>query len=289
MPGSITSHKADMTTSLEWVQKWTRVNLAYHRSHDMTTTLEWVQKWTSINLSHYRSHPHWEDAIQEALLHAWKDIESGEYEPFHILNRAKQRAWAFMHNNKRATGSPPLSRDGIGTAESDAQMWKIAHWRREYWELHDKWPSYAEVAKVFDISTSSVERQIMRHREGRYNHAVYVPRGDGHRTLAPSYFNPISIDGMSDSLNDEGKDSETYNQIRFSTGDMEDIMISNLDFYRILDQVSEESRKVLFLVYVMGYTQPQVGKELGYKANHNQNGYKRIRKAHKEVKEILDV
>lgn len=252
-------------------------------------SLEEVIRWTKINLRSYRGHAKYEDALQEASIRAWKDMESGKYSFLHVVRRAAIWGRSFLQkDHSRTTGSPPLSRDSISTGKSDAQMWAIDEYRQEYFKTHGKFPRNTDVGKMFEMSSTDVDRQVQRRRDGKWDHARYVNNADGTRSIHPDYSTPTHIEAMKDTLG--GTDSKSPYEFLFpdeAPGPEE--LVLNLDFYNLLSEVSETNREVLYMFCVLGYNTTEIGRACGYERNLNQNGYKRLKRAKTEAEKYLTV
>lgn len=107
----------------------------------------YLEKFLRYKLYHYRDDLEFEDAIQEGLIRAWKDHETGNYEIAHLRNRA----WSWSHNylykeGTYATGSElKRSREGITKKSGDATREKVQAFQNEYYAIHEKKPSYKDI------------------------------------------------------------------------------------------------------------------------------------------------
>lgn len=212
-----------------------------------------VEKMVRAAIRSYKADLRYEDAVQEALIHAWKDAESGEYTFNHVVNRAKVWARSFLQKPyARTTGAPPLSRDGVTTEDAERKRQKITSYVHEFTKLHDRKPSNQEVSQGLGIPLATVAQQRINIATGAYDHALYEGEGK-RRRIASVYFQPAHLDAVVDPDStwwtaDHGFEAES---------------IANMDFERLLKGLSAESRDVIYYHVFMGYNKRETSQHCG--------------------------
>ena len=238
--------------------------------------LKTVEKMVRTAIKSYRQDLRYEDAVQEALIHAWKDIQSGEYDFNHMTNRAKLWARSFLQKPyARTTGAPPLSRDGVTTEDAERKRQKITSYVHEFSKLHDRKPSNSEVAQALGIPLATVAQQRINIATGAYDHAIYEGEGK-RRRIASAYFNPAHLDAVIDPdtsawAADHGFENET---------------VANLDFERLLSGLSTDSRNVIYYHVFMGYNKRETSQFIGITQRQLDT---RLQRALDEVRAYYDV
>lgn len=249
-------------------------------------TLKDVKLYLSRVLRSYARSPRYEDALQEGLLYAWRDIESGKYEndAGYIFLRARQRATAHIQKvYERTTGSPALDREGKERSGGRAAREKISAYMDEFWALHDRAPVAREVGAALGMSKQSATEHMRKLKTGQYSHAIYEDYGGANR-LARSYFTTRSIDEMD--LHPDGSVKEKQEWLidgKDSVQEAED----RLDFERLLSQLSDHTHRVLHMVFVLGYNYTEVAEAVGYTSHTNSYGSRVVLKAVAEARELL--
>jgi RNA polymerase sigma factor (sigma-70 family) len=215
--------------------------------------LKSVEKMVRTAIRSYRHDLRYEDAVQEALIHAWKDLQSGEYEFNHVLNRAKLWARSFLQKHyARTTGSPPLSREGVTTEDAERKRQKITSYVHEFSKLHDRKPSNSEVSKALGIPLATVAQQRINIATGAYDHAIYEGEGKNRR-ISSVYFQPAHLDAVID------PDSSWW----AADHGFENDSIASMDFERLLSGLSAESRDVIYYHVFMGYNKRETSQHCG--------------------------
>jgi RNA polymerase sigma factor (sigma-70 family) len=219
----------------------------------MIDQLKTIEKMVRVAIKSYRHDLRYEDAVQEALIHAWKDIQSGNYDFNHTTNRAKLWARAFLQKHyARTTGSPPLSRDGVTTEDAERKRQKIISYVHEFSKLHDRKPSNSEVAKALGMPLATVAQQRINISTGAYDHAIYEGEGKNRR-ISSVYFNPAHLDAVID------PDTSSW----ASDNGFENESVANLDFERLLSSLSEDSRYAIYYHVFMGYNKRETSQHMG--------------------------
>lgn len=241
--------------------------------------LEHVRKYLTTCLVKYRGHSEYEDAFQEGMIRAWKDIEDGNTEFLHVARRARVWAFNFIQDSatgrRRATGAHKLTNDGRRSSQGEASREKISSFVEQYFELHDKRPSNVEISQATGLSTSVVSYQLKQLRDGKgINHAIYADHYGEQRIDYKAY--------TIGHITDENRDY--LSSLQKVTWEEE--FIDELDFYRTLEMVDPVHREVLYWHHVEGYNAKEVARLLGT-AGNSTTGIRRIRAAHDAVKAAL--
>lgn len=254
-----------------------------------TLDLSTVERIVRSNIRSYRDDPRFEDAVQEALIRAWKDMESGDYveDLGYIINRAKLWARSFLQRKStRTTGSPPLSRDGKMTEQGEKTRQKIMSYTSEYFRLHNRKPSNRETAKALGLTLTTVANQRINIAKGHYDHAVYdVEDKTGRRRLAKTYFLPVHLDSVFTSTMDSDGSSDPRTDALVAIPSFEGDVLDEMSFRSLLDQIPEENRKAVYLHYGLGYSLVECSQILGIT---QKIFYTRMAKAKDEIRAIMD-
>lgn len=217
-------------------------------------------------------HPDFEDAVQEAIIHAWRDIETGGYTFAHVVNRAALQGKKLLAD-KRATitGKARRSKEGTVSAQGEATREKINMFIRDYVDIHEKMPTNKEIAAAVGVSNSTV----ITHRKRGYTNVGAdggVTRHNYSESSLESYMTAADIDADECPL--------------FAQDSFEDSLIEDLDFQNLLASLSEESAKALTL-YVMGYIDREIAEAFGYDKHPQPMGNKIKKRALKEARRVL--
>lgn len=212
-----------------------------------------IEKIVRHAIYSYRADLRYEDAVQEALIRAWKDIESGNEEFHHVANRAKIWARGFLGKHyARTTGSPPLSKDGVTTEEAERKRQKIIAYVHEFAKLHDRKPSNSEVSQALGMPLATVAQQRINIATGQYDHAVYEAEGT-RRRISSSYSKPVHMDAFESPDRDMMASKTTFE------GDV----IAQIDFELLMKTLTDESRHVVYYHIFMGYNKRESSQYMG--------------------------
>lgn len=241
--------------------------------------LKEVERVVRIGIVSFVTDDRYEDAVQEALIRAWKDIEAGETENFWLVaNRAKIWARSFLGKpHARPTGAPKMSRDGKTTAHATLMVEKVKAFTYEFNKLHGRGPSGTELASGLGMNPHTATMYQRKIREGRIDHAMYdESEGPGHRRAAASYFKPTHI--TDDSINQE----------TFSLEGFEDTLIAEMDFFRLVEKIPAPYNTVLYLRFALGYTTKEIAEHMEPGVKYaSVTGQRRLKKALEMAKEAL--
>lgn len=234
-----------------------------------------IEKIVRKAISSYRHDHRYEDAVQEALIRAWKDIEDGIDDFHHVTNRAKVWARGFLGKPyARTTGSPPLSRDGVTTEDAERKRQKIISYEHEFFKLHERKPKNSEVSQALGIPLATVAQQRINIATGQYDHAVYESEGT-RRRISSSYFKPVHMDAF------EAPDKDLIAAKTSFEGDV----IAQLDFEALLHKLTEDSRQVIYYHVFMGYNKRETSQCMGISQRQLDT---RLQRALDEVRAVYD-
>lgn len=227
--------------------------------------------------------PDWDDALQEALIRAWKDVQDGSYDYNHIVNRSEMWARKYLFpgsNAQKATGSSRV--DTTGYVRNAAMRDKIKLFRDEYITLHGKPPTQVVVGKALGLSQHQVSYYMKRLNtvqvqrkadEKRIDNSAYrfeaLPSGrhDGDSDFAPEFSKLISEES-------------------FESG-----LVADLAFQQRLNKFDDETRRALILHLECDWTFTDIGWHLwpdspGWTAARSR-AQRLIKKAKKELEQSL--
>lgn len=247
---------------------------------------EAIEGYVRRSLYSYRTHDMMDDAVQEAMIRAWKDHEEGITEQSYLCRRAKIWAFNFLRDaptgRRTATGAPKKSLEGRQDSRGQKTREKITQFLESYRELHEKDPKIYEVAEATGLSTAVVSYQWKNIREGKTkSNALYTDeygeRRIDYRAYSIGHFTTDNEDPIFGYLSKSDRHTESF----------EDDLLGDLDFNMLLGKVDEVHRKVLYLHHVLGYNAKEVAGALGYEKVSNV-GSRRIKAAHEAVRAVVD-
>lgn len=212
-----------------------------------------------------------DDLFQEGLIHAWKVVESGDYNNFHhVVNKAKSAIRKRVSEKSiRAFGAPPLSQEAY-TRESPNRE-KVFRYIEEYLDLHREWPTSVQISKSTGVYQVGCSRYLKNFREGRYSHATYTVRANGDRRISEDYFKSNTpLDGL------ENLDKQSFVRVE----SFEEELIAQDSAIQLLKAVPAPHDKVLYLRYIEGWTQAEIGEHFSPKSKDPQQvGFNRVTRA----------
>ncbi|MCA1841241.1 MAG: hypothetical protein ABR585_12890 [Gemmatimonadaceae bacterium] len=200
----------------------------------------------------YGTHGEKEDALQEALIRAWKDHQEGSYDFNHMVNRAENWARKYLFpgsNAQKATGSTRV--DTSGFVRKPELREKIRLFMDEYLRLHGKKPSQATVAKSLGMTQSSVSYYLKRMSNGG---TTPIKTKDGSRIDYGAY-RSVALEDITGY--GENKDSD-YNY-RIPTDGFESSLMADLHFQQILNGYDLEMQQILVLYCECDWTFKDIG------------------------------
>lgn len=248
----------------------------------MGIEFEAVKRYLRKALDSWWEHPRFEDAIQEGVIQAWRDVDAGIGPDLKILRRAKLKSRTFLINPDRsATGAPRRSHDGSVTEEGERKREKVRMYMDEFYAIHDRLPYQKEIAQAVGVSESTADRIKRDLRDGRFNHAQYEYTESGYKRLARSYFSEVHLDGL---VSEVEKGDASYVKHFDSGYNLEDEVLGDLGFADVLSSLEPEDREILYLRFYLGWNATEIGKHLGIS---RQLGNKRVSRAVNRARRLL--
>ena len=212
-----------------------------------------------------------DDLFQEGLIHAWKVVESGDYNDFHhVVNKAKVAIRKRVSERSiRAFGAPPLSQEAY-TRESPNRE-KVFQYIQSHLDLHNAWPTSHQISQATGVYQTGCSRYLKSFREGRYSHATYTVRSNGDRRISEDYFkNNTPLDAI------ENLDRASFVRVE----SFEEDLISQDAAVQLLKAVPTPHDKILCMRYLEGWTQAEIGAYFNPESkDHQQVGFNRVTRA----------
>jgi RNA polymerase sigma factor (sigma-70 family) len=245
----------------------------------------YLEKFLRYKLFHYRDDLEFEDAIQEGLIRAWKDHESGKYEPNHLRNRA----WSWAHNflykdGTYATGTElKRSREGITKKHGDAIREKVQQYQKEYYAIHAKKPSYQTVAEGTGFSKSQVAVAIRSLKTMNHIKPAYYVDSTGKTRLDHSAYRPSPLYQVD--LN--GEECIDPRAEKLTVENWEEEYIGTQAFGKMIEFLKWDSKAIVILYFMYGYSQREIAIHLGYSDTKSGQAIvsRLFRKALEDIKE----
>lgn len=224
----------------------------------------------------------YEDALQEGVIRAWKDIQEGSTDNLKILHRAKVWSLAYLSDpHKLHTGQPRRSRSGIVTGAAHKTYEEVRKFSDTFFAEHGRKPTSPEVAESLGISTSSAASFIKKLKSGySSNHTVtntYEEHNDGNRRLKRELFQNWDINVLFEKQTGEDSNKELSQYI--PTVEFEDDVISRVAFTEMIKDLPLRDRTVLYYHYVEDLDDLKLSEIIGSKTPRKQAGYKARRRA----------
>lgn len=255
-----------------------------------------VEKYLAVSLSRFRIMlpDLWEDALQEGLIQAWRDVEAGVEPKLKVLRRAKLKAKSYFNRNgEHSFGKPKVSRAGL--RRDSTVIDKVTTYLDEFVPVYDRVPQGTEVAKALGISPASASLALKNIREGRIDHMKY--REDGRKDW--DHYKVVSLQAF-DGSGDAGvgiygaRNSNTgweENQIitpHIDSPSFEESSVAYMDVISVMKKLAPHHQEVLYLHLFQGYNTGDIGRHLGYTKNISQLGNKAILNAVNQARIALD-
>lgn len=211
-----------------------------------------------------------DDLHQEAVIHAWKIMESGDHDGFwHVVNKGLTKARAYASRDSlRPFGAPKLERDGFN--QPSAYREKVFQYVQEYLALHNEWPTGKAASEALGIPAASCNHHIRRYRQGKFDHAKYEIRANGERRISDEY-----IKGRQ-SLDTLGEFTETH---IIGEDSFEDNLVSRMAFMNVVGSLPGDHGKVLALFFCEGLTAAEIAEYFGTKSRAHTIGHRKIAQA----------
>ncbi len=198
----------------------------------------------------FGTHADKDDALQEALIRTWKDVESKKYDYNHIVNRAETWARKYLFpgaNAQKSTGSSRVTTDGF--ARRPEMREKIRLFRDEYRKLHGTNPTHKATGQALGLSASTIGSYLKR-----MNTVEPIKAKDGRRIDYGAYnFKPL-LD-MRDESDDE------YNS-RVAIPSFEADLMDDLSFQELIKALDYESKRAFVLHFECDWSFTDIGYHL---------------------------
>lgn len=248
----------------------------------MTVDLMEVEKtFRKRMMRRYRNQPLWEDAYQEGLIRAWKDIEEGGREFAHIINRAD--AWArnvMFDRNTKQTGEPRRSTFGGRKKKGDETRVKISEYMTEFHASRGRLPSKTEIATELGLHVSSIAPHLTVMQQG--NTATFM-KGETTRVDLNAYgFYPLEWQNP----NVEGDLYSNEVIARITQPSFEDEWLAHEHFFEIISVLDKEDYDLMILRFYYDWTTTEIGESyFGYTTSARQKAHRKVNNVLKKLRE----
>lgn len=235
-------------------------------------------------LQKYYGLDRYEDGLQEAFIRAWKDIENGYEDYWHIVHRAVHWGRAFIFDSDRErhpTGDLGRSREGQIQSQGEASREKIRNFCQEYRALHDKTPTHKVIAEGTGLTPKTVSHHVRRMKESRSSN-IPIRRN----RLDRREFTQVHLSRLLWAT--AGEDSQSLSRF-FSCDSFEDEIVGQKNFEDMVNLLPNEGmRQALTLRYVYGYTGREIGLALGAsESNAQSKAHRLLQRAHRDLRAFL--
>lgn len=252
-----------------------------------------VERYLKVSLAKWRDHlPElWEDAFQEGMIQAWRDVEADVQPKLKLLRRASMTAEKYLHRNgEYSFGKPKKSREGI--RRNHDVLDKVQVFLEEYMPVHNNiWPTPTIAAKALGITDKQAHTALKAIKSGNIDHMVY--REDGRKDWG--YYSTVSVELLHPGKSTNGWETNrswTDNpQMQHLAESFEDFVISEHNFVDILKKLAPEYREILYLFCAEQYNRGDLGRHIGtYSENvTSQGGTKRLNAAINQARLALGI
>lgn len=197
----------------------------------------------------------WEDAVQEGYIQAWKDWEAGSRDFWHLVNRGRTWAKAYLQrdNGRRATGSTRRTLKGRTTAQGNITREKIRNFAEEYISVHGKRPTFRLMGEAAGVD----ENTAARHWRIMYQAQAASKTG----TLEDVSETVMDHTRMDTSNEDEKMSQEFARAI--TVPDFAPSLWQDEFFWEITRNVPAKYGQALALYYGYGYKNVEIAKFFG--------------------------
>ncbi|MGW0939090.1 sigma factor-like helix-turn-helix DNA-binding protein [Streptomyces sp. NPDC002666] len=224
-----------------------------------------IERYLRVRSRAYRWQADWADCVQEGVIYAWRDIESGRgFSRAHIRNRAAQRIRAVATSGHHPfTGTPERHRTGTFYGELSPVAQKVGAFIDEYAALHDGYmPPGRAIADAVGCPISEVKRYVtqVRGRRGTYSSALLKPDGKVDRKA----YRMLPLDGWGSGP----FESDTTPEITAASGEpsFEAGAVDDMAYRQMLADVfgdDERTATILGMYVHDGYSQREIGERFG--------------------------
>lgn len=251
-----------------------------------------VEKYLTVSLSRYQIMlPElWDDALQEGMIQAWRDVQDGVGPKLKVLRRAKLCARRYFNKQgQQSFGKPKTSRDGL--RRDSTTINKVMTYLDEFTPVHDRMPTGKEVSQALGISHSSATLALKNIREGRIDHMKYHDCEDGSRRKDFDFYSTVSLDSLNGPLSEPESNNKTWEDnadLPFFGDQFESDTIAHIDLINVIKQLAPHHQKTLYLYLFEQYNTGDIGRELGHKKNPSQFGTKAVKNAVNQAMIVMD-
>jgi len=231
----------------------------------------------------------WDDALQEGMIQAWRDVEAGIEPKLKVLRRASMHAQGFFQRNgEYFFGKPKKSRDGL--RHNSATLDKVQTYLEEFMPVHRRFPTGVETSNALGIKQSAATMALRHIREGRIDHMKYHNTYiDGARRKDFSYYSSVSIQTLegTESANRTWEDNPL---VPLQLNDFETDSISYMDLITALKKLAPDYQTTLYLYLFEQYNSGDIGRHWqGRLDTASQRGTKRIDSALNQMRMVLGI
>lgn len=218
-----------------------------------------LEKYLRYKLKGYRDNLEFEDGIQEGLIRAWKDTETGTYDENHTRNRALSWAHNFLYKDTQyATGDQGRSREGITKHSTDATREKVKAFQDQHRALHGEVPTNAQVSQGTGLSVGVARYAAQTLKTQNQAKPTYYVDSQGKNRLDVQSYKKTPLYATVDG--EEFLDVRVENVYHFT---WESTLVDDDAFRSRIAPMDDRSKALLTLTHVYGYTHPEIGKILG--------------------------
>lgn len=222
---------------------------------DDEQTLADVHKWLKRTSTRYADMPDRDDAIQEGLIRAWKDMEDGSRD-FHYI-RSRARIWTKSHlldDTGLPTGHPGRERIGIRKQAGDTKTEKVRMFVDEFRKLHDRLPSNSEIGQGVGMTSNRASYYKLKAQAPRTLHLTRE------RDDAPTKVRMDRRGYVSEPLQREGMGGlRSVVERQSPHAGADESYVANAHFYWLIEDLTPELQKVMILTHIYGLPQGEIG------------------------------
>lgn len=248
-------------------------------SEDMMQLIRW-------KLRRFGERSSFEDGLQEGYIQAWRDIEKGGYDFYHILHRAQTKAHAFFmeDGHHHPTGHLAITSENRRLPETaQAIRDKIVAYREEYFRLHDQYPPHTVADKALGLKEGSVGN----HVRSMAKYGSYKPQMTEDGRVDVRAYQLVSLDWQPDEASDTNDIVAMARYQVLQTPSFEDEYVDQVSFFDLIKPLPVDMKQILTMKFIYEMKESEIGRVLGYK--HAQVGANRkIKKALKMLKSIIE-
>lgn len=200
-----------------------------------------------------------DDAVQEGMIYAWKDMGSGEYTDTHIVHRAQQKAWAWFRDDGKSkavsTGGYNRSREGQAlSVEAEAKKEKFRIFVEAHLSLHNQYPSRAAVIEATGLSPETATLYLSKYRNGGFYNMAQYRDEYGQRALQRP-----TMTSMDTPVGHDGKNTIGDLAATIVTDQFEDDLVGQMNYEYLLSKVILDKNREALDRWINGDTKQEIG------------------------------